>query len=120
MFTSPPSPLLRGEGSKNSEFSGEGEKVTLTSPPSILLNGDDEKKFDVIILDPPRSGIHPKAAEYLLQYEAKRIIYVSCNPATQARDIALLKDKYDITSIQPVDMFPHTFHIENVVRLDLR
>ncbi len=81
---------------------------------------DTEKRYDTIILDPPRSGIHPKAAEYLLQYEAKRIIYVSCNPATQARDIALLKDKYDITSIQPVDMFPHTFHIENVVRLDLR
>lgn len=85
-----------------------------------LTVNDTEKRYDTIILDPPRSGIHPKAAEYLLQYKAKRIIYVSCNPATQARDIALLKDKYDITSIQPVDMFPHTFHIENVVRLDLR
>jgi len=78
------------------------------------------EKFDVIILDPPRSGIHPKAAEYLLQYEAKKLIYVSCNPATQARDVALLKEKYNIISIQPVDMFPHTFHIENVVRLDLK
>jgi len=78
------------------------------------------EKFDVIILDPPRSGIHPKAAVYLLQYEAKKLIYVSCNPATQARDVALLKEKYNIISIQPVDMFPHTFHIENVVKLDLK
>lgn len=79
-----------------------------------------QSRFDTIILDPPRSGIHPKAAEYILEYAAEKIIYVSCNPATQARDIALLKDKYQITKIQPVDMFPHTFHIENVVRLDLR
>ncbi len=74
--------------------------------------------FDVVILDPPRSGIHPKAAEYILQLEPEKIIYVSCNPATQARDIKLLEEKYKITEMQPVDMFPHTFHIENVVRLD--
>lgn len=85
-----------------------------------LTNDNTGSKFDVIILDPPRSGIHPKAADYLLQYEAKTIIYVSCNPATQARDIALMKEKYEITNVQPVDMFPHTFHIENVVRLELR
>jgi 23S rRNA (uracil1939-C5)-methyltransferase len=76
------------------------------------------EKFSAIILDPPRSGIHPKAAEYLLEYGAEKIIYISCNPATQARDCALLKPKYKITKIQPVDMFPHTFHIENAVRLD--
>ena len=75
-------------------------------------------EYNTIILDPPRSGIHPKSAEYILALEPKKIIYVSCNPATQARDIKLLEEKYDITSIQPVDMFPHTFHIENVVRLD--
>ncbi len=75
---------------------------------------------DSIILDPPRSGIHPKAAEYILALEPKNIIYVSCNPATQARDIKLLEEKYIITAMQPVDMFPHTFHIENVVRLDRR
>jgi 23S rRNA (uracil1939-C5)-methyltransferase len=86
---------------------------------SIIAN-EPEKQFDTIILDPPRSGIHHKAAEYLLQYEPKKIIYVSCNPATQARDIALLTPKYEITAVQPVDMFPHTFHIENVVRLDLK
>jgi 23S rRNA (uracil1939-C5)-methyltransferase len=85
-----------------------------------VITKDLTNKYDTIILDPPRSGIHPKAAEYLLEYEAKKIIYVSCNPTTQARDIKLLESKYDITSMQPVDMFPHTFHIENVVRLDLK
>lgn len=85
-----------------------------------LIADTNENRFDTVILDPPRSGIHPKAAEYLLNYEAKKIIYVSCNPATQARDTALLKEKYNISSIQPVDMFPHTFHIENIVRLDLK
>lgn len=79
-----------------------------------------DENFDVIILDPPRSGIHPKAAEYLLEYEAPKIIYISCNPTTQARDIKLLSSKYNITNIQPIDMFPHTFHIENVVRLDIK
>jgi 23S rRNA (uracil1939-C5)-methyltransferase len=86
---------------------------------AIILN-EKTSKYDTIILDPPRSGIHPKAAEFLLEYAAKKIIYVSCNPTTQARDIKLLADKYDITAMQPVDMFPHTFHIENVVRLDLK
>jgi 23S rRNA (uracil1939-C5)-methyltransferase len=80
----------------------------------------DKGKYDSVILDPPRSGIHPKIAEYLLEYEPKKIIYVSCNPTTQARDLKLLAEKYEITKIRPVDMFPHTFHIENVVRLDLR
>jgi 23S rRNA (uracil1939-C5)-methyltransferase len=85
----------------------------------VLMN-EKQNKYDTIILDPPRSGIHPKAAEYLCEYGAKKIIYVSCNPATQARDIKLMAGKYEITAMQPVDMFPHTFHIENVVRLDLK
>lgn len=85
-----------------------------------LITHTENKRYDTIILDPPRSGIHPKAAEYLLEYSAGKIIYVSCNPGTQARDLALLKEKYEMTAIQPVDMFPHTFHIENVVRLDLK
>ena len=76
-------------------------------------------KYNTVILDPPRSGIHPKAAEYIFKLEPEKIIYVSCNPTTQARDIKLLSEKYSITEIQPVDMFPHTFHIENVARLDL-
>lgn len=80
----------------------------------------DEKsiRYDTLILDPPRSGIHPKAAEYILEYEPDKIIYVSCNPATQARDIKMLAEKYKITAVRPVDMFPHTYHVENVVRLD--
>lgn len=88
----------------------------------FLLRQSDkhDKKWDTIILDPPRSGIHPKAAELILNYEPEKIIYVSCNPATQARDLMMLTSKYEITGIQPVDMFPHTFHIENVVRLDFR
>lgn len=72
---------------------------------------------DVIILDPPRSGAHPKLIQSLLEMAPEKIIYVSCNPATQARDLALLSEKYSIAKIQPVDMFPQTYHIENVVLL---
>lgn len=82
---------------------------------NLALN--NHGRFDVIILDPPRSGIHPKAAQYLLEYEAPKIIYVSCNPTTQARDVKLLSGKYRIAEMQPVDMFPHTFHIENIITL---
>jgi 23S rRNA (uracil1939-C5)-methyltransferase len=84
------------------------------------LTKNIKKEFNTIILDPPRNGIHPKAVEYLLEYEAPKIIYVSCNPTTQARDVQLLGKKYQITKLQPVDMFPHTFHIENICRLDLK
>lgn len=86
---------------------------------SIIVN-EPSDKYDTIILDPPRSGIHPKAAEYLLRYKPSKIIYVSCNPATQARDLKLLSEFYTITKVQPVDMFPNTFHIENIARLDLK
>ena len=74
-------------------------------------------KPDVIITDPPRAGMHEKLIQKLLDMEAPTIVYVSCNPATQARDLALLHAKYTVTKIQPVDMFPHTLHIENVVQL---
>jgi 23S rRNA (uracil1939-C5)-methyltransferase len=74
-------------------------------------------KPDVIITDPPRAGMHEKLVHKLLEMEAPTILYVSCNPATQARDLALLHAKYTVTKIQPVDMFPHTLHIENVVQL---
>ncbi len=94
--------------------------AVLSSPETEIPEGKLINKFDTFILDPPRSGIHPKAAEYILKYKPKKIIYVSCNPATQARDLQLLSGKYSISSVQPVDMFPHTFHIENVVRLDLK
>ena len=75
---------------------------------------------DVMIVDPPRAGMHADVVDVILRAEPRRIVYVSCNPATQARDLALLDTKYEVTAVQPVDMFPHTHHVENVVRLDLR
>lgn len=75
---------------------------------------------DVVITDPPRAGMHEKLVNKLLEIASPTIVYVSCNPATQARDLALLDEKYVVTKIQPVDMFPHTHHIENVVQLKLR
>ncbi|HEY4786277.1 MAG TPA: 23S rRNA (uracil(1939)-C(5))-methyltransferase RlmD [Bacteroidales bacterium] len=73
---------------------------------------------DVIILDPPRAGVHQNVIDAILYTMPERIVYVSCNPATQARDLALLRDNYRITAVQPVDMFPHTHHVENVVKLE--
>lgn len=75
---------------------------------------------DVIITDPPRAGMHEDVVNVILNAQPKRIVYVSCNPATQARDLALLDVKYKVTAVQPVDMFPHTHHVENVVCLELR
>ncbi|MBP6430163.1 MAG: 23S rRNA (uracil(1939)-C(5))-methyltransferase RlmD [Ferruginibacter sp.] len=77
-------------------------------------------KPDVVITDPPRAGMHEKLVNKLLEIEAPKIVYVSCNTATQARDIALLDEKYKVEKIQPVDMFPHTHHIECVVLLVLK
>ena len=74
-------------------------------------------KPNVVVIDPPRAGIHPKVIRQLLHLLPSRIVYVSCNPATQARDIAHLYEKYRLVASQPVDMFPHTTHIENVVLL---
>ncbi len=73
---------------------------------------------DVVILDPPRAGVHPDVVKRLQEANPPRIVYVSCNPATQARDIALLGPGYRVTKVQPVDMFPHTHHLENVVLLE--
>ncbi|MDR0427186.1 MAG: 23S rRNA (uracil(1939)-C(5))-methyltransferase RlmD, partial [Dysgonamonadaceae bacterium] len=75
---------------------------------------------DVIITDPPRAGMHDEVINTLLFAEPEKIVYVSCNPATQARDLNSLDKKYKITRIQPVDMFPHTHHVENVVLLEKR
>ncbi|MCO5229880.1 MAG: 23S rRNA (uracil(1939)-C(5))-methyltransferase RlmD [Chitinophagales bacterium] len=82
----------------------------------ILQHG----KPEVVITDPPRAGMHEKVIEVLLKAAPQQIVYVSCNPATQARDLNLLSEKYDILEVQPVDMFPNTFHIENVVNLKLK
>jgi len=75
---------------------------------------------DVIITDPPRDGMHKKVVEQILKISAKRIVYVSCNSATQARDLALMDEKYKVSHIQPVDMFPQTHHVENIVVLELK
>jgi 23S rRNA (uracil1939-C5)-methyltransferase len=85
-----------------------------------VLNHDFISKHgrpDVIILDPPRAGVHEDVLNTILMASPKRIVYVSCNPATQARDLTILCNDYKITAIQPVDMFPHTQHVENVVQL---
>jgi 23S rRNA (uracil1939-C5)-methyltransferase len=87
-----------------------------------ILNAEfitEHGKPDVVITDPPRAGMHQDVITRLLEMEADKIVYVSCNAATQARDIALLKEKYEVTRIRPVDMFPHTQHVENVALLEL-
>jgi 23S rRNA (uracil1939-C5)-methyltransferase len=86
-----------------------------------ILNEDFIKQYgrpDVIITDPPRAGMHEDVVNTILFAEPKRIVYVSCNPATQARDLNLLDAKYRVVKVQPVDMFPHTHHVENVVLLE--
>lgn len=75
---------------------------------------------DIIITDPPRAGMHPDVVQTIIKTAPKRIVYVSCNPATQARDLSLLDDLYEVVAVQPVDMFPHTPHVENVVLLNRR
>ena len=74
----------------------------------------------MIITDPPRAGMHPDVVEVILGAAPERIVYVSCNPATQARDLSLLDAAYRVERVQPVDMFPHTPHVENVVLLQRR
>ena len=93
-----------------------GDMKNIFSDDFILQNGSP----DIIITDPPRDGMHKKVIEQLLKIKSKRIVYISCNPATQARDIALLKDLYLVSEMQTVDMFPHTHHVENILVLDLR
>ena len=90
-----------------------GDMKDMLSPEFIEQNG----KPDVVVLDPPRAGIHPDVAKVIAEAAPEKIVYVSCNSATQARDIALLGDNYEIKRVQPVDMFPHTHHLENVVLL---
>lgn len=93
-----------------------GDMAKVLTEEFIAQNG----RPDVVVTDPPRAGMHEKVVEQLLMTEAPTIVYVSCNPATQARDLELLSSKYDVVAIQPVDMFPHTQHVENVVKLSLK
>jgi 23S rRNA (uracil1939-C5)-methyltransferase len=90
-----------------------GDVIEICNDEFFALHG----RPDVIITDPPRAGMHEKLVNKILEMEAPVVVYVSCNPATQARDLKLLSEKYSVEKIQPVDMFPHTLHIENVVRL---
>ena len=81
---------------------------------------DDIKKPNIVIVDPPRPGLHPNTVKNLIKLSPEKIIYVSCNPATMARDIEILaSEQYSITDLQPIDMFPHTPHIECVTTLIL-
>jgi 23S rRNA (uracil1939-C5)-methyltransferase len=99
----------------NTEFYA-GDMRKLLSDDFINQKGRPE----VVITDPPRAGMDEPVVKTLLNAAPKKIVYVSCNPATQARDLAILSEKYDILAVQPVDMFPHTHHVENVVKLRLR
>ncbi len=102
-------------GVTNTEFFA-GDMKDLLTEKFLSQHG----RPDVVITDPPRAGMHEDVCTMLLSALPKRIVYVSCNPATQARDLKILSEKYSITAVQPVDMFPHTVHVENVVRLDLK
>lgn len=77
-------------------------------------------KPEVMIIDPPRAGMHPEVVKVIMEAAPERIVYVSCNPASQARDLAMMSPMYEITAVQPVDMFPHTMHVENVCALKLK
>ncbi len=99
----------------NTSFFAGDMKLTLTD--SFV---EEHGKPEVIITDPPRAGMHANVIETILRINPERIVYVSCNPATQARDLALMSDCYRILEVQPVDMFPHTHHVENVVLLEKR
>jgi 23S rRNA (uracil1939-C5)-methyltransferase len=90
-----------------------GDVIDICNDEFFAMHG----KPDVIITDPPRAGMHEKLVRKILDMEAPVVVYVSCNPATQARDLSLLDEKYEVTKVQPVDMFPHTHHIENIVQL---
>ncbi len=102
-------------GLDNTEFYAGDMKDVLTDD-FIAAHG----RPDVMIIDPPRAGMHDDVVKVILNAAPERIVYVSCNPATQARDLAALDQLYRVTAVQPVDMFPHTHHVENVVRLEKR
>lgn len=107
---------------KNSAINNTDNTLFFAGDIKNILNREFTGKHghpDVIVTDPPRTGMHKDVVKALLEIMPRKIIYVSCNPATQARDISLLGDNYKVDRIQPVDMFPHTHHIENVVLLKL-
>ncbi|MEB2785482.1 23S rRNA (uracil(1939)-C(5))-methyltransferase RlmD [Algoriphagus persicinus] len=107
----------------NSKINGLDNTLFYAGDMKDMLNDEfiaDHAAPDVIITDPPRAGMDEKVVQMLLRLNAPKIVYVSCNPATQARDVALLSEKYKVEKVQPVDMFPQTYHVENVVLLTLK
>lgn len=107
----------------NSAINGIDNTLFFAGDMKDILNQEFINEYgrpDVIITDPPRAGMHNDVIDTILFAEPKRIVYVSCNPATQARDLSLLDVKYRVVRVQPVDMFPHTHHVENVVLLELK
>ncbi len=111
------------DAKRNAELNGVLNTVFYAGDMKDLLNAHlftQEGVPDVIITDPPRAGMHFDVVEQLLKCGCPRIVYVSCNPSTQARDVQMLSEKYDLIHVQPVDMFPHTAHVESVALLELR
>ena len=107
----------------NSELNGITNTLFYAGDMKDILTDDfiaEHGRPDVIITDPPRAGMHPDVVKTILRAAPKRIVYVSCNPATQARDLQDLDAQYRVVAVQPVDMFPHTPHVENVVLLENR
>lgn len=107
----------------NSEINGIDNTLFYAGDMKDILTEEFISKHgrpDVIITDPPRAGMHEDVVNTILQARPKRIVYVSCNPATQARDLALMDAQYKVAAVRPVDMFPHTPHVENVVLLEVR
>jgi len=107
----------------NSELNGITNTLFYAGDMKDILNDEfiaEHGRPDVIITDPPRAGMHPDVVKTILRAAPQRIVYVSCNPATQARDLQELDEAYRVVAVQPVDMFPHTPHVENVVLLKQR
>ncbi len=116
-------PAAIGDAKINSEINGINNTVFFAGDLKDVLNDtfiNENGKPDIIITDPPRAGMHEDVTKKILEITPQRIVYVSCNPATQARDLQLLDAKYKVIKVQPVDMFPQTHHVENVVLLELK
>lgn len=111
------------DAKENSHINGIGNTSFFAGDMKDVLDGafiERHGRPDVVILDPPRAGIHEDVARTIINAAPQRIVYVSCNPASQARDLSLFDELYRVDKVQPVDMFPHTHHVENVVRLTKR
>lgn len=112
-----------GDARINAEANGITNCTFFDGDMKDILTADfikEHGKPEVMIIDPPRAGMHPDVVKVIMEAAPERIVYVSCNPASQARDLAMMSPMYEITAVQPVDMFPHTMHVENVCALKLK